>query len=352
MTDAFATAPASPTDRSLPFQHMQSAHCESGVMAAMLSHYGLTTTEPMAFGLANALSFAYVPLVKLSGMPLIAYRMPPRWIIKGLQKRIGLRMKFQTFRDAEAGMERLDELLAQGKLVGLQTSVYWLPYFPEEMRFHFNAHNLLVFGRHENSGDTEYSISDPVFEQAVCCARDDLKKARFAKGALAAKGMLYYPEFVPEEIDYARVIPEAIKANYRIMAKAPIPVIGLRGIRYLGKNLLKVAADPRKKDKYLPLYLSHIVRMQEEIGTGGAGFRFIYAAFLNEAAQHTQRDLLQEASAKMTEAGDQWRQFALVASKMARNRIPMDAAELRQIINTCADTELAVWELLRPIWKK
>jgi hypothetical protein len=337
-TDTFSASQTS-------FRHLQSAHCESGVMAAMLSHYGLPMTEPMAFGLANALSFAYIPLVKLSGMPLIAYRMPPRWIIKGLQKRIGLRMKFQTFRDQAAGMARLDSLVDQGMLVGLQTSVYWLPYFPDEMRFHFNAHNLLVFGR---DGD-EYQISDPVFEQAVSCPRHDLQKARFAKGALAAKGMLYYPEFVPSDIDYARAIPKAISANFRIMAKAPIPVIGIRGIRYLGKNLRKVANDPRKKDRYLRLYLSHIVRMQEEIGTGGAGFRFVYAAFLNEASRHTHTDLLQEASGKMTAAGDEWRRFALVASKMCRDRQAMDVNELDRILNACADRELAVWELLKNI---
>ena len=30
--------------------------------------------------------------------------------------------------------------------------------------------------------------------------------------------------------------------------------------------------------------LGQVIRMLEEIGTGGAGFRFIYAAFLQESA--------------------------------------------------------------------
>lgn len=332
-----------PAEQVPSFSHLQSAHCESGVMAAMLCNHGLPMSEPMAFGLAGALSFAYIPLIKLSGMPLIAYRMPPRWIIKRLQQRIGLRMHFQTFRDPAAGMIRLDQLLDEGRLVGLQTSVYWLPYFPEEMRFHFNAHNLLVVGR---SGD-DYTISDPVFEQVVSCHRKDLQKARFARGALAAKGMLYFPSKVPEHIDYPKVIPAAIRANSRIMGRAPLPIIGIRGIRYLGRNLLKVAADSKRQDRYLPLYLGHIVRMQEEIGTGGAGFRFIYAAFLSEAAEHLEKDLLQQASVQMTAAGDEWRRFALVASKMARGRLPVDVRELDQILNNCADAELSVWQLLK-----
>src|SRR5690606_18808430 len=52
------------------FQHRQSAHCESGVMASLLSHAGLPMSEPMAFGLASGLAFAYLPIVKLGGMPL------------------------------------------------------------------------------------------------------------------------------------------------------------------------------------------------------------------------------------------------------------------------------------------
>jgi len=328
------------------FNHRQSAHCESGVAAGLSTHYGLPLSEPMAFGLTAALTFAYIPFIKLFGMPMIAYRMPPRSIIKGLQRRLGVKVNFNTFSDADQGMQALDDVLAQGKAVGLQTNVYWLPYFPKEMQFHFNGHNLIVF---KKEGDN-YLVSDPVFETALYCHKDGLKKARFAKGPLASKGLMYYPESMPADIDYASAIPKAIKANHKIM-HAPIPFIGIRGIRYLGKQLIKLGNHPTKKDKYLNLYLGHIVRMQEEIGTGGAGFRFIYAAFLKEASQHVHKDLLEQASAAMTDAGDIWREFALASSKMCRNRIPMDVQALSNIVNRCADAEDNVWELLKPVWK-
>ena len=124
------------------FQHRQSAHCESGVMASLLTHAGLPMSEPMAFGLASGLAFAYLPIVKLGGMPLIAYRMPPRHLIKTLSKRLGVRLTSRTFSNPEQGRVALDAALDSGRLAGLQSSVFWLPYFPPEMRFHFNAHNL------------------------------------------------------------------------------------------------------------------------------------------------------------------------------------------------------------------
>ena len=258
------------------FQHRQSAHCESGVMASLLSHAGLPMSEPMAFGLASGLAFAYLPIVKLSGMPLIAYRMPPKHLIKTLSKRLGARLNSRTFGNPEQGRRELDALLDQGRLAGLQSSVFWLPYFPPEMRFHFNAHNLLAYGR---DGD-EYLISDPVFEEPVRCASADLQKARFAKGALAAKGLMYWLDDVPQEQDWEKLIRQAVLGTTRILDGMPLPWIGIRGIQHLARQVEQL--DPAQA-KYNRLYLTHIVRMQEEIGTGGAGFRFMYASFLQEA---------------------------------------------------------------------
>ena len=89
------------------FQHKQSAHCESGVVSSLVSHYGLPMSEPMAFGLASALAFAYIPIVKMAGMPLISYRMWPGAIVKAMHKRLGISMSRQTFSSRAAGVKAL-----------------------------------------------------------------------------------------------------------------------------------------------------------------------------------------------------------------------------------------------------
>ncbi|MDR2626264.1 MAG: BtrH N-terminal domain-containing protein, partial [Zoogloeaceae bacterium] len=177
--------------RAPGFLHRQASHCESGVMSAIAHHHGLPLSEPMAFGLASALTFAYLPFVKLSGLPLVSYRMPPGAIIRGLQKPLRFSMHRERFRRVEKGMARLDALLDAGCLAGLQVSVFWLPFMPPDFRFHFNAHNLIAYGRDTETGD--YLLSDPVLEEPVRCAAADLAKARFARGALAPRGLMYYP---------------------------------------------------------------------------------------------------------------------------------------------------------------
>ena len=297
-------------------------------------------TESMALGLSSALSFAYLPFIKLSGLPLISYRMPPKAIIKGLLAPMAARFSFETFRSPEAGQQRLDALLADGRLVGLQTSVYWLPYFPPNMRFHFNAHNVLVYGK---DGD-DYLISDPVFETPMRCASADLSRARFARGVLAPKGLMYYPESIDRKTVTPEAVVKAIRKNIRTML-APIPIVGVRGMRMLAGKLEGLpAGKPHTVD-----YIGHLVRMQEEIGTGGAGFRFIYAAFLQEAADLAQLPQLAAFSDRLTAIGDGWRMFALKAARMVKGREQVDPPALAKLLRAQADAEEAFFRDLKRV---
>ncbi len=324
----------------IEFDHKHSAHCESGVMSSMLRHYGLNLSEPMVFGLASALTFAYLPFLKMGGMPLVAYRSMPKSIIKSIQKNLNVKMKLETFSNKEKGATRLDELLQEGKIVGVQTSVYWLPYFPEEMRFHFNAHNLVIFGK---DGST-YKVSDPVFEFTQECDQASLTKARFVKGAMAPKGLLYYPISVPTEIDLKPIAVKSIKKVAKSMLNTPVPIAGLKGIKYLAKSIRKLKSQDKR---YAKLFLGHIVRMQEEIGTGGAGFRYLYASFLQELSVSFDNDkTLVEASEMFLKVGDEFREFALMVAKSIKSKNEIDFEAIAQKLESIADEEKEVYKKL------
>lgn len=328
------------------FIHKHSAHCESGVMSSMLRHYGLNLSEPMVFGLSNAMSFAYLPFVKIGGMPMIGYRSMPKSIIKNIQKNLNVKMKLETFSNKEKGEQRLNELLKEGKIVGAQTSVYWLPYFPEEMRFHFNVHNLLVFAK---DGDS-YDISDPVFEESVKCDKKAFLKARFAKGMMAPKGLLYYPENIPQDIDLKPIIKKSLKKVAKSMLNTPVPIAGLKGMRFLAKGILKLE---KKDTKYAKLFLGHIVRMQEEIGTGGAGFRYIYASFLKECSDiFDGNETLKIASEMFLEVGDSFREFALMIAKAIRSKKEIDFKALSDKLYEIADEESEAYKKLLEFCEK
>jgi hypothetical protein len=214
----------------------------------------------------------------------------------------------------------LDTLIESGIPVGMVVGVFDLTYFPPAYRFRFNAHNIIAIGKE----DSTYYISDPVMEKIEFLSHNDLLKNRFAKGTWKPKGKMYYIKKVPANINIEKAIVKGIKQTCSDMQNIPLPYFGLKGISMLANHVEKW---PQKLgEKKAKLYLGQVVRMQEEIGTGGAGFRFLYAAFLQEASKILHLPELNESSEKMTIAGDQWRDFGVLAGRIFKQRIKSDNA--------------------------
>lgn len=327
------------------FDHRHAGHCETGTLSALLRDRGLDVSEPMVFGLGGGVFFVHLPFVRVGGIPLTAYRDAPGAIMRRACRRLGIGLKTQRFRSEARGEERLDSLLAAGTSVGLRTSVYSLPYFPKEMRFRFNAHHLVVFAREGG----EYLVSDPVFDHVERCAPPDLRRARFAKGLFAPKGLLFYPERIPGDFDLNRAVRESIRHTSRRMTASPVPFIGVRGIRYLARRMRKW---PDKMDYGdAVVNVGTVVRMQEEIGTGGAGFRFMYAAFLWEAAEAAGLPALRDAGKVMADVGDRWRDFAVKGAQLCKGHLRGSAVfdELSSMLADCADREESLYRRLLTI---
>lgn len=324
----------------IDFAHHQSAHCENGVASNLLKHQGISISEPMIFGIGAGIFFVYLPFLKVNHAPVVSFRPMPGLIFKRVVKKLGISLKRKKFRSKQKAEQALIENLNNNIPTGLQVGVYHLSYFPDEYRFHFNAHNLVVFGK----TDEGYLISDPVMPEPTVLTPKELIKVRFAKGALAPRGQMYFPTNVPHELKLEKAIVDGIKRACSQML-VPAPLIGVSGIRHVSKQIRKW---PKKHGiKKTNHYLGQIVRMQEEIGTGGGGFRYIYAAFLQEAAGVLKNEKLKALSLEMTDIGDKWRDFALNASRVYKNR-----SNQNDVYNSLADELLEIAELEKAFFKK
>jgi hypothetical protein len=302
----------------LDFKHIQAAHCENGVTTNLLRDIGVDKiTEPLTFGIGSGLFFVYIPLLKINNGPAFAFRTMPGLIFKRTCQSLGIPVVRKKFSSRKKAQQYLDQCLEAGHAVGCQAGVYYLSYFPKEYRFHFNAHNLVVYGKEQD----HYLISDPVMEHTTVLSSFELERVRFARGVLAPHGQIYYPvagEAVTDE-QIKRAIKGGITRNVRDMLHIPGPIAGVRGIRYTG-NKIKKWRDKLGLKK-AGLYLAQLVRMQEEIGTGGGGFRYIYAAFLQEAYGFHPNEQLLEISKIFTRSGDCWRTAAVQAAGIYKGRI-------------------------------
>ena len=328
---------------SIEFQHNQSAHCENGVASNLLNYYGLKLSEPMIFGIGSGLLFFYFPWLKVNQAPAISYRTMPGYIFSKVARRLGFRVKRERFSSPEKAQQVLDEKLKTGFPVGLQVGVYHLTYFPDAYRFHFNAHNLVVYGK---EGDT-YLISDPVMEQPTKLSSQELEKVRFAKGVLSPKGHMYFPTHLPKHISLETAIRKGIKETCQKML-APVPIVGVKAIRWVSKDILRWY--DKRGVKITNHYLAQMIRMQEEIGTGGGGF--IYGAFLEEAAEVLKNNALKECSQEITSIGDLWRDFAVEVARLYKNRNQAHRAayeDLSQRLLTIAQREEAFYKRLKKV---
>ena len=74
------------------FIHFQHAHCESGVTTNLLRYYGISISEPMAFGIGAGLFFGHLPFVKINGAPGTTFRIWPGAVFKRTAQRLGVNM--------------------------------------------------------------------------------------------------------------------------------------------------------------------------------------------------------------------------------------------------------------------
>jgi hypothetical protein len=169
----------------------------------------------------------------------------------------------------------------------------------------------------------EYVVLDSNTTQRVTISYKDLVKVRFAKGGTyPLMGQMYWVESVPPKLpDLSLLILKSINKTCKEMISQPcfIPWLGTRGILYLAKRIR--VWDNTMERREVILNLSQVIRMLEEIGTGGAGFRFIYGAFLQEAAEITGIAEFNDYSKRITGIGDKWREFAFKGARIIKKRI-------------------------------
>jgi len=331
------------------FTHQMAAHCESGTLTALLKHNGLEISEPMIFGIGSGLYFGYLSHTPSLNFPMFIIRTKPGQLRKKIAKRTDIKFKTQKFKDKDKAEEALDNLIAQKIPVAVQVDFYYMDYIPQWERVHANIHFITVVGK---EGD-EYIVSDSYYPKLARLHKDKLRKARFAGGYMAPKGFMYYIESVPESVDDKTLIPKAVKNTINNMIGIQPGFIGVRGIRLFSKKVQQWPKITRDID-----HLSHeIMKINvflEDQGTGGGGFRYLYATFLRQTSELFNDQDLSDMSKKMMEIGDGWRKISYFAAKIGKNRElgPAKLKELGDMILERADAEENFYKELKQIIRK
>lgn len=315
------------------FNILPPIHCETGTVRNILHYYGVDYSEAMIFGIGEGIDFGSPRFVKFSGIRVIACRCWQGTIMTNFFKRIGVRVCYKRypFLNKEKSMRDMDALLEKNIPVGILTEVSSLSFIEAEQRFFFNGHSVLVAGK---QGD-DYLVMDNFEprESLKTISHEDLKRSRFNLHIPPICGNIYYLKEAPQQqVDLRKAIVKSIRKVCWKMLRHPLSFEGIRVMR----KMAKVVREYREKelDDRDRKFFIHIYRMLE-IGSGGAGYRFLYADFLDEAAPILQCDELKEAADMLRDVCSVWRVVALASAHLATRQV--DADTRRTEVDTIAD---------------
>lgn len=331
----------------IDYNHRQAGHCESGATSNLFRFNGLDITEPMAFGIGNGLYFSYIPFLKVQYAPMMSFRNLPNTVFKRATNYLGIDATvIKKFKDPKEAMDALDRNLEKGLPTGVQVGVFQLTFFPPEYRMHYNMHNMVIFGKEGNM----YHVSDTVLEHPQVISYDDLVRVRYAKGPFAPEGKMYWIHGkIDKQIDLKSAINQGLKKTVKEMIGIPFPLIGVKGIRWMARDMKKW---PKKHgNEKASFYLGQVLRMAEDFGTGGAGFRYIYGSFLKEVGDMYKHTEMLEAADMMGKTANKWREFTYTGARNCKNRSKPeeDYGKLGDMMLEIAEREELVYKKLKKI---
>lgn len=330
----------------IQFNHKMAAHCESGMLSALLTHKGLGISEPMIFGASGAIFFVFIKTPHMV-FPVFDMRNRPGDIRKNLGKKLGISFSTQKFGDPHKARASLESLIDKGIPTAVQVDMFYMDYIPSYMRVHFNAHFVVVVGKE----GADFLVSDCYYPSISKLSRESLDKARFAKSDFAPRGFQFYVESVPQggisQEVLGKAVVQGIKQAAVNMVKLPVPFIGVKGMRRFADNVPTWPKIARNMDALSHAIMSIHITLEER-GTGGGGFRFMYASFLQEAAKLLNRQEFADMSKKIMAIGDRWRELSLFVARIGKDRDLGDGRlqEVRQMIRARADEEEAFFREL------
>jgi len=250
------------------FPHVAGTHCSSSSIADILRYDGRELSEAMVFGLGSGLGFVFSNDARYS----------PRYRFNG--RALDLEGKFYSLfgvqlpwagRWDEAAIERA---LAQGRPLLAQTDIAYLPYYDG---VHFPLHGIVVTGWDNGHAQVADTYSNEL--QSIDGAQ--LRAALEGEGSpfMDAPYRIAPAPRVEVTVD-ADTVSRAIVIAAREMLEPVVAGTGLPAMRQL---IAERAAWRDSEDWVWSARFAY--QGIEKRGTGGGGFRTMYARFLEEARE-------------------------------------------------------------------
>ncbi len=305
----------------MPFprvNHKKGRHCASSGIRDLLAHHGQALSEAMCFGIGEGLGIWYLDLPALGASRVMHVRsldLEHRFFT-----RMGQTFSWEQYQDPAQGEQALCRVLDRGLPAIIQTDIHYLPYY--NTRTHFPGHVIVAWGY--DAQKQVFLVTDTERQEVLEVAFSAMRKARYCgQGPMTIKGNLFAPEKIQAPADLPKVVAEAVVANSKNLLKSQYAVAGIKGLDNWQDEIMSWADFPDWQ--WTARFTYQII---EKRGTGGGGFRLMYADFLKEAESLVPWIKKQGLAPMMRLLGRAWQDMAL-ALKEAREKDKPDFNDAR-----------------------
>jgi hypothetical protein len=311
------------------FAHYAGIHCSSSSIADLLHHDGYRASEAMAFGLGSGLGFVYVDDPKYSPV----HRFNGRSLdLEGKFYRLfGHELAWMGAWKPDAIAASLDS----GRPLIAQTDIAYLPYYEPA---HFPLHGIVIAGW---DGKTA-KVADTFSHALQDVPAENLRAALVGEGCPLMEP--FHIASVPR-IEF-RVDPpllaRSIEVTVREMLEPSVPGTGIPAMKRLAAN---GAAWKASHDWAWSARFAY--QSIEKRGTGGGGFRGLYADFLQQVAPALPGIGRIDAVSRMRRVATDWSALAQTCKAAFVGNDPARLEAAAQALDNIADLEAGLLADLR-----
>lgn len=272
------------------WKHTPGRHCASTALCDLMNFYGYDLSEPECFGIGEGLGFWYIE--GLSPSRIIHLRSAD--IEEVFFKNLGAGFQWQESGSREEIRAALVSSIDNGTPVLLRTDIFYLDYY--KSKTHFPGHAIVLWGYNTDQGIAY--VSDTERKGLTGCGLDSLIEGvlhgNFPEGEHAHFAPVQHPAAA---VNRKKLFSGAARDNAsRMLSSEDFDGYGVKGIQLASK---KVSGWGGQEDwKWLARFAYQVI---EKRGTGGGGFRKMYADFLETFAGKKQVSLMKNIAGRWTD---------------------------------------------------
>ncbi|MFH1540219.1 MAG: BtrH N-terminal domain-containing protein [bacterium] len=309
--------------------HARGKHCASTALSNAMNFWGFPFSESLCAGLGSAPGFYYLKMNGTSPSKLVYTR--SHVLEENFFSSLGIPFEWTTHADGEnaiTGEEK--EFIREGVPLFLKVDLKYLEYYRTSTSF--AGHIVLNWGYDDDERNVLYG--DTHFEGLQSVPYGDASRARHARAFPSSLNGEWVPFRRPAPRPLEEAIPAALKTAVDQNLRTGSHSFGVEGMRSLASEI-HTWADAEDW-KWCLRFTYQII---EKRGTGGGGFRRLYAQFLEEAARLCPKTVAPGLAERMHKIADRWTELSSALKAASEEEKPSDFSAIAGQLSLIADNE-------------